>query len=57
MNTRISPHATALALAAIVTLGTLAGLDRLAAHEQATAQAQFAQTTLAAPAPVAQPAS
>ena len=43
MTTRLIHQATALGLAAIVTLGVLAGLDGLAEREHAAVRAQLAK--------------
>jgi hypothetical protein len=45
MTSRITYKATALALAAMVTISVLAGLNAVAASETAAAQTQLAQTT------------
>ncbi len=50
MTSRISYHATALALAAAITMIVLAGLNGLAANEAASARMEVAQATAAQPA-------
>lgn len=50
MTSRISQQATALALAAVVSFGLLAGVNGLAASEAAAVHAQIAQTVVAQPA-------
>jgi hypothetical protein len=50
MLTRLTQQAIALGLAALVTLGVLAGLDGLADSEHADARAQLVQAAAAQPA-------
>lgn len=49
MTSRFSYKATALALAAMITVIVLAGLDGLAANEAASARIQVAQATATLP--------
>lgn len=50
MTTQITQQATAFALAALVTLGVLSGLNGLAASEAAAAPVQMSQATVQQPA-------